>query len=69
MLHGHEVNPTWQLFTPAWHDFVFVLFCWFFGPVDARQTCFGPCVVAAAYAAVVDTAIYTGMRWLICTAD
>ena len=26
-----------------------------------------PCVVAAAYAAVVDSARYTGMRWLICT--
>ena len=41
--------------------------CWFFSPVDARGACFGPCVVAAAYAAVVDTARYTGMRWLICT--
>ena len=28
--------------------------CWFLGPVDAREACFGPCVVAAAYAAVVD---------------
>ena len=35
--------------------------------MDAREACFGPCVVAAAYAAVVDTARYTGMRWLICT--
>ena len=37
------------------------------GPVYAREACFGPCVVAAAYAAVVDTARYTGMRWLVCT--
>ena len=47
---------------------VFAFFlCWFFGPVDAREACVGPCVVAAAYTAVVDTARYTGMRWLICT--
>ena len=26
--------------------------CWFFGPVDAREACFGPCVVAGARAAV-----------------
>ena len=39
----------------------------FFGPVDVRETCFGPCVVAGAYAAVVDSASYTGIRWLICT--
>ena len=28
---------------------------------------FGPCVFAAAYAAVVNSARHTGMRWLICT--
>ena len=27
----------------------FIYICWFFGPVDAREACFGPCVVAAAY--------------------
>ena len=30
--------------------------CWFFCPVDARETGFGPCVVAAAYAAVIGSA-------------
>ena len=44
-----------------------VQFSWFFGPVDTREACFGPYVVAAAYAAAVDSARYTGMRWLICT--
>ena len=46
---------------------MFVFTYWFFDPVDAREASFGPCVVAAAYAAVGDTARYTGMRWLICT--
>ena len=49
-----------------------ILFMYFVGscgPVDAREACFGPFLVAAAYAAVVDSARYTGMRWLICTAD
>ena len=36
--------------------------CWFFSPVDAREACFGACVVTTAYAVVVDTARYTGMR-------
>ena len=27
--------------------FLGLFVCWFFGPVDARETCFGPCVVAA----------------------
>ena len=37
--------------------------------MDVHEACFGPCVVAAAYVAVVDTARYTGMMWteLICT--
>ena len=35
--------------------------------MDARAACVGPCVVAAVYAAVIDTASYTGMRWLIFT--
>ena len=31
--------------------FFLLLVGWFFGPVDARETCFGPCVrVAGAYA-------------------
>ena len=33
--------------------FVFII-GWFFDPMDARETCVGPCVVAAAYTAVVD---------------
>ena len=41
----------------------FLFCCWFFGPVDARETCFGSCVVTTAYAAVVDTARYTGMNF------
>ena len=38
-------------------SFLFFCLCLFFGPVDAREACFGPCVVAAAYTAVVDTCI------------
>ena len=30
--------------------------------VDAREACFGPCVVATAYTTVVDTARYTGLE-------
>ena len=30
------------------------LLCWSIGPVDARKACIGPCVVAGAYAAVID---------------
>ena len=30
----------------------FILFGWVFGPVDARETCFGPGVVAATYTAI-----------------
>ena len=38
---------------PSRRLFVFVLFvCWFFDPMDARETCIGSCVVAGAYAAV-----------------
>ena len=33
-------------------------------PVDVRKTCVCPCVVAGAYAAVIDSARYAGMRWL-----
>ena len=54
---GGHVAPC----TPCWCSaphafwFGFILFrCWFFGPVDARETCFGLCVVAAAYTAVID---------------
>ena len=36
-------------------------------PVDAREACSGPCIVATARAAVFDMARYTGMGWLICT--
>ena len=36
--------------------FLIYLFLLFFGPVDARETYFGPCVVAVAYAAVFDSA-------------
>ena len=47
----------------------YIYSCGFFGPVDLRENCFGPCVdlVAAAYAhaAVIDSARYTGIRWLI----
>ena len=43
----------------------FFFWVWFFGLVDAPEACVGPCVVAAAYTAVVDTARYTGMRRLI----
>ena len=32
----------------------FVCLCWFFGPVDARETCVDPCVVTGAYTAVID---------------
>ena len=47
---------------------VVVVVGWFFGPMDARETCFDPCVVAVAYTtAVFDTARYIGTRWLICT--
>ena len=38
-----------------------------FGSEPDGGACFGPCVVATAHAAVVDTARHTGMRWLICT--
>ena len=38
--------------------FWFFFLGWFFGPLDARETCFGQfssaCVVAAAYAAGID---------------
>ena len=32
------------------------IFVWLFGHVDVRETCVGPCVVAGAYAAVIDSA-------------
>ena len=32
--------------------FCFCFVCWFFDPMDARETCIGSCVVAGAYAAV-----------------
>ena len=35
-------------------NYYIILCCWFFGPVDVREACFGPCVVAGAYAAVID---------------
>ena len=35
-----------------------VTFCltfrWFCGPIDAREACVGPCVVATAYTAIID---------------
>ena len=46
-----------------------IIFYWFSGPMDAREACFGPCLVAGAYAAVIRTARYIGIRGLICTAD
>ena len=44
-------------------DFVFLFsFCRSFGPVDARDTCVGPCVVAGAYAGVIDSARCTELN-------
>ena len=39
----------------TFNKFCFILFVGSLAP-DARETCFGPCLVAAAYAAVVDSA-------------
>ena len=45
------------------------VFCVFFvctsAWVDVRETFSGPCAVAAAYAAVVDSARHAGVRWLV----
>ena len=37
----------------------------FFGSVDVRvrETCFGPCVVATAYAAVIESARRKTLAW------
>ena len=66
-------HPTRQLLAIGTVPFLFVRFFffvffwdWFFGPVDAREICVGPCVVAAAYAAIIGKARYTGVRWPIC---
>ena len=32
--------------------FFYLFFVVFFGLVDARETCFGPCIIARAYAAI-----------------
>ena len=42
-----------SLVCPVFPVFPGGFFFWFFGPVDARETCFGPCVAAGAYTAVI----------------
>ena len=47
---------------------IFIFFWFVLGAADdARETCVGPCVVAEAYTAFVDTARHTGMMWPIFT--
>ena len=38
------------------HLFLYANYYYLAGPVDAREACFGPCVIAKRYAAVVDVA-------------
>ena len=57
--HGYHDAPEHGHGVPFYSFLIFVLLWWFFGPVDARKTWFGRCVVVAAYAAVVDSARYT----------
>ena len=69
MIRHRKAHSIWYLVSGIWylvalrHAFLFLFnfFCWFFGSVNTREACFGPCVVAAAYAAVVNSATYTGM--------
>ena len=62
---GQRENRYMRWKVPFSYYYLFIycfVCCWFFGHVDVRETCFGPCVVVAAFAVLYDTVPSLVMR-------